>query len=45
MSDIERQATEGKKEMVRTQAKEKSQCPQHFSQGAHDFSHWGEWRL
>ena len=19
--------------------------PQHFSQGAHDFSHWGEWRL
>lgn len=20
-------------------------CPQHFSYGAHDFSHWGEWRL
>lgn len=21
------------------------EIPQHFSQGAHDFSHWGEWRL
>lgn len=23
----------------------KTDLPQHFSQGAHDFSHWGEWRL
>lgn len=25
--------------------KDVKDVPQHFSQGAHDFSHWGEWRL
>ena len=35
MSDIERQTTEGKKEMVRTQAKEKSQCPRNIDSDLH----------
>ena len=35
MSDIKRQTTEGKKEMVRTQAKEKSQFPRNIDSDLH----------